>query len=158
VSVVRHNDGRQQVFVVSTTGTVHSIWQMTAAPGSTWSSPIALGGSTMPPITDVSAAWAPNGRVQLFAVDQTGGGWSVTATGLSPLTGWGSWTSWSVPLYAPKAATPPRLDGIVSLTASRWQESPTTVLPVVFATDRQGNIYVTDYVNGQWEPWRSFYN
>lgn len=74
-----------------------------------------------------------------------------------PLAGWKPWTNWSVPLYAPQAAPPPRLDGIVSLTASRWLEGG-SVAPVVFATDRQGNIYVTHYVNGQWQPWRSFYN
>jgi hypothetical protein len=65
---------------------------------------------------------------------------------------------WSAgPLYAPKAATPPKLDGLVSITASRWLEGGGAI-PVVFATDRQGNLYVTRYEGGQWRPWRSFYN
>jgi V8-like Glu-specific endopeptidase len=158
ISVVRHGDGRQQLFVVSTTGAVRSLWQIDAAPEPNWSAPIAFGGAPLPPLSDIDAAWTPDGRVQVFAIDRTGNGWSRTAAASSPLSGWKPWTSWSVPLYAPQSATPPRLDGIVSLTASRWLESGGTVAPVVFATDRQGNVYVTSYVNGQWRPWRSFYN
>jgi hypothetical protein len=155
VSVVRHGDGRQQVFVVSTTGAVRSLWQIDATPGAAWSMPIDFGSIDLPPLFDLDAAWTPDGRVQVFAIDGKGNGWTRTADGLTPLATWSPWASWSVPLYAPQAATPPMLDGIVSLTASRWEES---AVPVVFATDQQGNIYVTTYVDGQWQPWRSFYN
>jgi V8-like Glu-specific endopeptidase len=158
VSVVRHGDGRQQLFVVLTSGAVHSLWQIDATPGSAWSMPLAFGSSALPPLADLDAAWTTDGRVQIFAIDRTGSGWTRTAAALSPDASWNPWTSWSVPLYAPKAARPARLDGIVSLTASRWQESLGVVAPVVFATDQQGNIYVTTHVNGKWEPWRSFYN
>jgi hypothetical protein len=61
-------------------------------------------------------------------------------------------------LYAPSAASPPALDGIISLTASRWRESSANTVPIVFATDDQGNVYLTTYENGNWKPWRSFYN
>jgi hypothetical protein len=61
-------------------------------------------------------------------------------------------------LYAPAAATPPNLDGLVSLTASRWLEDGGASVPVVFATDQQGNLYVTTYESGRWRAWRSFYN
>ena len=134
------------------------MWQIDTIPGSAWSSPVSFGGAPLPSLSDIDAAWTPDGRVQVFAIDGTGSGWTRTAAGSSALTGWNPWTSWSVPLYAPQAATPPRLDGIVSLTASRWLESGGAVAPVVFATDLQGNIYVTTYANGQWQPWRSFYN
>jgi hypothetical protein len=158
VSVARHGDGRQQVFVLSTTGEVHSLWQIDATTGSAWSTPVAFGSTTLPSLSDIDAAWTPDGRIQVFAIDGTGNGWTRKATGSTPVANWEPWTSWSVPLYAPTAATPPALDGIISLTASRWLESGATVVPVVFATDQQGNIYVTTYVNGQWQPWRSFYN
>ena len=158
VSVVRHGDGRQQAFVVSTTGAVCSLWQIDATSWSAWSTPVAFGSSTLPSISAIAATWTPDGRVQVFAIDGTGSGWTRTAASSSPLAGWNPWTSWSVPLYAPVAATPPRLDGIVSLTASRWLESGGLAVPVVFATDQQGNIYVTTYESGQWQPWRSFYN
>ena len=52
------------------------------------------------------------------------------------------------------------LDDLVTLTASRWQEQTGgDIVPVVLATDRQGNIYYTTYTTtGVWEPWRSFYH
>jgi hypothetical protein len=156
VSVVRHGDGRQQVFVVSTAGAVHSVWQTNPTSGSAWSSGSMFFGSTQP-IADVSAGLTPLGQVQVFAVDDAGAAWSRRADQLSPTGTWGSWTPWRVPLYAPVASKPPALDGLVSLTASRWLEGGGTV-PVVFGTDRQGNIYVTTFENNQWQPWRSFYN
>ncbi len=158
VTAVRHGDGRVQVLVVSTTGAVQSLSQTDPGSGSAWSPPVAFGGPALSALVDITAAWATNGRVQVFAVDGTGDGWTRTATGGSPAAGWGAWQKWSVPLHAPAAAKPPRLDGIVSLTASRWQEDQNKVLPVVFATDQQGNIYVTTLVDGAWRPWRSFYN
>lgn len=158
VSAVRHGDGRLQVFVVSTTGAVQTLWQINAHSNSKWSAPSAFSSPTVPTLVDLTSAWAPNGQVQVFAIDNAGDGWVQTATTSSPLGGWGPWTSWSIPLYAPIAATPPKLDGIVSLTATRWLESARVVRPAVFATDQQGNIYVTTFQNGAWQPWRSFYN
>lgn len=158
VTTVRHGDGRLQVFVVSTTGVVQTLSQQLANPGSSWSAASTFSNTTLKDLVDVAAAWDPNGNVQVFAIDQSGNGWIRTATATSPLGGWSPWASWSVPLYAPSAATPPKLDGIVSLTAARWLESAATALPAVFATDRQGNIYLTTYENGAWRPWRSFYN
>lgn len=158
ISAVRHGDGRLQVFVASTTGAVQTLWQTHASPGSSWSAPSAFGGAPASNLVDVASALAANGQVQVFAIDGAGDGWTRTATSSSPSGGWGPWTSWSVPLYAPKATTPPKLDGIVSLTATRWLEAAGVVRPVVFATDRQGNIYVTTFDSGVWQPWRSFYN
>jgi hypothetical protein len=155
VSVVRHGDGRQQAFVVSTAGAVQSVWQIQPTTASAWSSGALFGSTQL--MADVSAGMTPLGKVQVFAVDATGATWSRTADGKSPTATWGTWTPWVVPLYAPIASTPPMLDGLVSLTASRWLEGAGTV-PVVFATDRQGNIYATTYESNQWQPWRSFYN
>lgn len=158
VSVVRHHDGRQQVFVLSVTGTVHTAWQLNATKGSAWSSPVAFSHAMLPLLTDIDAGWTADGRVQVFAVDRRGNGWTRAATGTSPLAAWDLWNEWSVPRYAPAAARPPALDGIVSLTSSRWLENGGTDIPVVFATDTQGNIYVTTFENGKWQHWRSFYN
>jgi hypothetical protein len=52
------------------------------------------------------------------------------------------------------------IDDIVTLTASLWQE-PTggDIVPVVLATDSQGNFYYTTHDTvTDWEPWRSFYH
>lgn len=157
IAAVRHGDGRLQIFAVSTSGRLRSRWQVSAAGASTWSAATAFGGS-LPSIVDVDAAWAGDGSVQVFAVDEHSDTWSRKASGTSALGSWNAWAAWSVPLYAPKAATPPKLDGIVTLTAGRWLEGGSSVLPVVFATDSQGNIYVTTYERGVWKPWRSFYN
>ena len=158
VSVVRHGDGRLQVFVVSTGGVLQTRSQNQAKPGSSWSGAITFSSAPVKNLVDVAAAWDPNGHVQVYAIDKAGNGWIRTSTGSSPLGAWGPWTSWSVPLYAPSAATPPKLDGIVTLTATRWLEGAGVVRPAVFATDQQGNIYLTTYENGAWQPWRSFYN
>ena len=61
-----------------------------------------------------------------------------------------------MPLYAPEATPPPKLDGVVLLAAGRWLEGGAAVVPVVFATDNQGNIYLTTCKNGKREPWKSF--
>lgn len=158
VSLVRHEDGRLQALVVSTSGTVESLTQSHASPDSSWAAPAAFGTGTLPPLVDVTAAWATNGRVQVFAIDEDGDSWTRVASGTSPAGSWNNWTSWSVPLHASSAASPPKLDGVVSLTASRWLEGGSTILPVVFATDVQGNLYVTTMSGDAWLPWRSFYN
>ncbi|HEX8692543.1 MAG TPA: hypothetical protein VF746_09005 [Longimicrobium sp.] len=158
VSAVRHGDGRQQVFVVSNTGDARTRWQVDAAAASAWTAPAAFGGSP-PPLADLDAAWTSDGRVQVFAVAQGGSTWTRAASTTSPAGRWGAWAGWSIPLYAPKAKTPPPLDGVVALTASRWQEeNGGVVVPVVFATDGQGNLYVTRQLGGTWSEWRSFYN
>lgn len=158
VSATRHVDGRQQIFVLTTSGDLRSTWQNATVSGAIWSTPSTFSSSPMANLVDVSAGWTISGDVQVFAVDSNGDGWSRSSQGPSPNSGWNAWGGWSVPLYAPKAASPPRLDSIISLTASRWREDSTTTIPVVFALDGQGNIYVTTYQSGGWNPWRSFYN
>ena len=157
VSAVRHGDGRQQVFVVTTTGALRSVWQ-TATRRATWSKPSTFSANPLSNLRDVSAGWTADGYVQVFAIDSNGDGWSRSSSGTSPSSTWDSWNTWSVPLYAPNAATPPRLDGIISITANRWRENSSKTVPAVFATDEQGNIYLSTYENGNWKPWRSFYN
>lgn len=158
VSATRHADGSQHVFVLTTSGDLRSIWQNVTTAGATWSTPSVFNSSPVANLVDVSAGWTKDGYVQVFAVDSNGDSWSRASQGSSPSSSWNGWSSWSVPLYAPKAASPPRLDGIISLSASRWRENTSITIPVVFALDDQGNIYVTTYESGNWKPWRSFYN
>lgn len=158
VSATRHADGRQQLFVLSSSGDLRTIWQNATTSGATWSKPTPFSSSPVANLVDVSAGWTENGTVQVFAVDSNGDSWSRSSQGSSPSSSWNAWSSWNVPLYAPKAASPPELDGIISLSASRWRESISVTIPVVFALDNQGNIYVTTYESGKWNPWRSFYN
>jgi hypothetical protein len=157
VAAIGHGDGRQQVFVLSTAGVVRSLWQNT---GRTplWAPADPFGGGTLPALADIAAGPTTDGRVQVFAVATNGEMRTRTATAKSPTGGWSAWSTWSVARYAPRAATPPALDGAVSLTAGRWLECGRTVTPVVLATDNQGNIYVTTFTGGSWQPWRSFYN
>jgi hypothetical protein len=158
VAAVRHGDGRQQVFAISTSGTLHSTWQLSATATSSWSSPASFGEPALPPLVDVDAALTSDGIVALFAIDQNSDGWNRTATTGSPGGTWQHWSPWSIPLYAPQAAKPPKLDGLVTVTAGNWLESGGDHLPVVFATDRQGNIYITTQEGGVWTDWQSFYN
>jgi V8-like Glu-specific endopeptidase len=158
ISATRHGDGRQQLFFLTTTGELRSTWQNATTPGATWSNPSVFSSGSVAKLVDVSAGWTANGHVQVFAVDSKGNSWSRSSKGTSPSSGWNAWSSWSVPRYAPKAATPPKLDGVIALSASRWRENSTNTIPVVFALDDQGNIYVTTYQSGGWKPWISFYN
>ncbi|MCC6669109.1 MAG: hypothetical protein IT375_35545 [Polyangiaceae bacterium] len=87
--------------------------------------------------------------------------------------GWNSWITFDPPvgppIYAPATgcagSAPP---GLVSVTPSRWQDDPvSTVVPVIFATDKQGNVHHTTYETGPCtqsacdcetycQPWKSF--
>jgi hypothetical protein len=58
--------------------------------------------------------------------------------------GWNDWESWSAILFGPVAAKPPVLKDLVTLKAGRWQELG-EIVPVVFATDEQGNIYYNTF-------------
>lgn len=158
VTVVRHGDGRLQVLVVSTRGEVRTIGQSRATSASTWTTVNTFGGTRLRGVVDITAAWDTNGHAQVFAIDNAGNAWTRTATSMSPQGAWNAWTNWSVPLYAPSATPPPKLDGIVSLAATRWLEGVGAPYPAVFATDQQGNIYLTTFERGTWQSWRSFYN
>lgn len=158
VSATRHADGSQQLFVLTTSGDLLSTWRDATTGDATWSATDVFSSNSVANLVDVSAGWTDQGHVQVFAVDSNGDSWSRSSQGSSPGSGWNAWSSWVVPLYAPKAASPPRLDGIIALSASRWRESISVTIPVVFALDEQGNIYLTSYENGNWNAWRSFYN
>jgi len=160
LSAVRRADGTQQVFLVSATGNVYNMWQTSASPSSGWSDIYTFMTSGLPAISDLDAGWTEADQVQVFAVTTGGDLWSRTMVTSSPGNGWHDWVTWPMELYAPYAANPPVIDDIVTLTASLWQE-PTggDAVPVVLATDSQGNIYYTTHNTvTDWEPWRSFYH
>lgn len=62
--------------------------------------------------------------VQVYCVAS---GHNQRTTAESPMGGWSGWINRGVPLFAPRATTPPPLEGLVSLTDSRWQEGGRTV-------------------------------
>ena len=160
LTAVRRADGTQQVFLVSTTGAVYTLWQISATPGSAWSAITPFGGAGLPALTDLDATSTEDERVQLFAVGTGGGLWTRSMKTTSPAGGWNNWTGWPLALYAPQAAIPPRVNDIVTLTASLWQEQTGgDKTPVVLATDSMGNIYYTTHsLSTGWQPWRSFYH
>jgi hypothetical protein len=160
ISAIRRADGTQQVFLVTSGGTAYTLWQTSASPGSAWSPIYTFVAGGLPATSDLDAGWTEDERVQVFAVTTGGGLWARTMVASAPGIGWHDWVEWPMELYAPQAATPPVIDDIVTLTASRWQEGTAgDIEPVVLATDSQGNIYYTTHANATgWEPWRSFYH
>lgn len=159
VTAVRRADGTQQLFLVSTTGALYTLWQTSATPGSAWTAVSGFGQAGLPAIVDIDAAWTEDERIQLFAVDANGDLWTRQSLTVIPDEGWTDWELWPIVLYAPQATTPPVIDDIVSLTASLWQEQTGgDIVPVVLATDSQGNIYYTTHtIATGWQSWRSFY-
>jgi len=166
-SIRRHGDLVQEMFLVTTSGAVR--WA--AEPF-----PVSAPSDFQAPATivDLDAGWLWDNRVFVVAVDDQGHLWLRTQTATSG-NGWNSWITFDPPvgppIYAPATgcagSAPP---GIVSVTASRWQDDPvSTVVPVIFATDNQGNVYYTTYETGPctqsgcdcgtyWQPWKSFYH
>lgn len=160
ITAIRRADGTQQVFLATTAGDVYTLWQTSPSPDSGWSSIVLFETGGLPAIADLDAAWTEQEQVQVFAVAANGGLWMRTMVSDSPGEGWEDWESWPMVLYAPQAASPPILNDIVTLTASLWQEiTGGNIVPVVLATDSQGNIYYTTHsVDAGWQPWRSFYH
>jgi V8-like Glu-specific endopeptidase len=161
VTALRRADGTEQAFLVDSAGELATLWQMEAKPSSSWT---ALGNFQNPSksaIIDIDAAWTEDEQTWIFAVDEKGALWVRAMVSKDPSQGWGDWQPWATNLYAPSAKSlQPQPEGIVSLTASRWQEETGgDIVPVVFATDNKGNIYYTTHDrSGGWSAWRSFYH
>ncbi|MBE7486437.1 MAG: hypothetical protein HS104_41515 [Polyangiaceae bacterium] len=166
-AIRRHGDLQQMAFLVTTTGAVK--WMAEPFPVVTptdFAAPAS--------IVDIDAGWLSDNRVFVVAVDNQGHLWIRGQTATSG-NSWYAWISFDAPLgppiFAPavncSGTTPP---GIVSVTASRWQDDPVgTVVPVIFATDDRGNVYYTTWETGpctnascdcgtKWLPWKSFYH
>jgi hypothetical protein len=160
ISAIRRADGSQQVFLISTAGDVYTLWQTAPSPSSGWTAITLFETSGLPAVTDLDAAWTEQEQVEVFAVATNGELWTRTMISKSPADGWGPWSLWPMQLYAPQAATPPVIDDLVSITASLWQEATgAAIIPVVLATDQQGNIYYTTHsLDAGWRDWRSFYH
>jgi V8-like Glu-specific endopeptidase len=161
ITAIRRNDGRQQVFLISTTHKVYEFAQTSTTPYSNWSPPTVFTTAGEPAaIVALTAGLTEDFQVEIFGIDPQGGLWTRTMKSYSGSGGWKDWEKWTVPLYAPVATKPPVLNDLVTLAAGQWQE-PTggDRVPVLFATDRQGNIYYTTHSRSQgWQSWRSFYH
>ncbi len=160
VTAILHGDKREQVFVAGSDGAVYTAYQFNAAENSGWTALAAFGAPAGgPSIKDIDAAWTEANLVEVFAVDANGATWTRTALTNSPLNGWGAWTKWNVPMYAPETNVPRFILDFQTLTASRWQEATTgDIVPVVLATDSMGNVYYTTHSkSGGWTMWQSFY-
>jgi hypothetical protein len=160
VTALRRSDGTEEAFIVDSTGNLATLWQLQAKPTSSWTTPTKFGTPSISGIADIDAAWTEDEQAQIFAVDRKGALWIRAMISRDPSKGWGAWQSWVTNLYAPASSSPrPPPEGIVSLTASRWQEETGgDIVPVVFATDNQGNIYFTAHQRSEgWSAWKSFY-
>jgi hypothetical protein len=160
ISAVRRADGTAQIFLVSATRSIYTLTQNSATPNSTWSKPKQFTSNVEPAaIVESAANLTEDSQVQIFAIDAQGSLWTRTMRTRSSNDGWKDWEPWPMKLFAPNATQPPVLNDLVTLTAGQWQEpSSGDSVPVVFATDRQGNIYYTTHSRKQgWQNWRSFY-
>ena len=161
VTALRRADGTEQAFLIDSAGGLATLWQMEAKPSSSWTAPGNFENPSKSAIIDIDAAWTEDEQTWIFAVDEKGALWVRAMVSKDPSQGWGDWQPWATNLYAPSAKSlQPQPEGIVSLTASRWQEETGgDIVPVVFATDNKGNIYYTTHDrSGGWSAWRSFYH
>ncbi len=161
VTALRRADGTEQAFLIDSAGGLATLWQMEAKPSSSWTAPGNFQNPSKSAIIDIDAAWTEDEQTWIFAVDEKGALWVRAMVSKDSSQGWGDWQPWATNLYAPSAKSlQPQPEGIVSLTASRWQEETGgDIVPVVFATDNKGNIYYTTHDrSGGWSAWRSFYH
>ncbi|WP_367358046.1 trypsin-like serine protease [Methanothrix sp.] len=161
VTALRRADGTEQAFLIDSAGGLATLWQMEAKPSSSWTAPGNFENPSKSAIIDIDAAWTEDEQTWIFAVDEKGALWVRAMVSKDSSQGWGDWQPWATNLYAPSAKSlQPQPEGIVSLTASRWQEETGgDIVPVVFATDNKGNIYYTTHDrSGGWSAWRSFYH
>ena len=161
VTALRRADGTEQAFLIDSAGDLATLWQMEAKPSSSWTAPGNFQNPSKSAIIDIDAAWTEDEQTWIFAVDEKGALWVRAMVSKDSSQGWEDWQPWATNLYAPSAKSlQPQPEGIVSLTASRWQEETGgDIVPVVFATDNKGNIYYTTHDrSGGWSAWRSFYH
>ena len=161
VTALRRADGTEQAFLIDSAGGLATLWQMEAKPSSSWTAPGNFQNPSKSAIIDIDAAWTEDEQTWIFAVDEKGALWVRAMVSKDSSQGWEDWQPWATNLYAPSAKSlQPQPEGIVSLTASRWQEETGgDIVPVVFATDNKGNIYYTTHDrSGGWSAWRSFYH
>ncbi len=173
--------GHRLVFLLKPNGAIYLSKGKTSW-ASAFTNPNPFAASTFARLADVDAVTDADGVLNVFAVDKAGGLWTRQTAGKS--LEWLDWGRWRAELYAPAAADEakaspaaleygfwketagPKLDGIASLTATRWLEPGTSSVAntVVFAIDRDGNVYSTGYrcatkakpASCYWSGWRAF--
>ncbi|MDH4178581.1 MAG: trypsin-like serine protease, partial [Thermoleophilia bacterium] len=180
IAAVRRYNGGRVVFLLRPNGTI-----LVSTAVSTWSkpftSPVLFTATLHAKLADVDAVTGGDGVLNVFGVDKGGGLWTRQTPGKS--VDWLDWGRWRAELFVVKpdksTASPaaltydfweetsgPRIDGVRSLTATRWLEPGTSSVAnsVVFATDRDGNVYSTGYrcktsakpASCYWTGWRTF--
>lgn len=157
-AVRHHGDRLNQAWALTSQGAIRTAREE----GSwSWSAVEAVPGPPLAPgelLVDIDAAWHSQNRAMLVALSSRGRAWYRVAA--SALSG-SSWSAWK--------ALPSQVDPgvainrggirLVTITASRWAEGwPTTIVPVVFATDSWGNVYQTTWVGSKsaWSKWMPF--
>lgn len=158
VGVHRYDD-QHQVFVLTDDSAAPIKARARYLGGGGWYSEVTFATSAdVSDVEDIDVGWARNGNLALFAISSSGEGWSRDASSTWAFSWWG-WASWDVPLHNLSTRTP-LLDGVSTITADRWIEGDAVTArnPVVFVTDDQGNIYMSQQdPSGDWSEWRSFY-
>lgn len=159
ISAIRRSTGIQEVFMVDAAGEMYTQRQTSATPNSGWEPVVYWSKPTgMAAIVDLDAGWSHTEQPQVFAVDINGHMWTRRFVTHSFVSGWVDWQAWDLDLFAPARSSPITIEGIRTITASRWQEKADgAIVPVVLATDDRGNIYYSESKTGVWQAWRSFY-
>jgi V8-like Glu-specific endopeptidase len=181
ISAARAYNGQRRLLLLKPSGQIYYA-KSSSAWSASFSNPIWFASSTFARLADVDAMTSADGTLEVFAVDRSGGLWTKHTAGKS--SEWLSWLPWKPRLYAPAAAdektasssaitygfwketTGPPLQGITSLTATRWFEPGTSSVAstVVFAIDIRGNVYSSGYrcagkarpASCYWSGWRTF--
>ena len=98
-AVQQLSDGRLQVFVIESGGTVFSRWKTSTNPDGPWSpwSPFPSPDGLPPGVhlTSITAGRLEDGRIQLFAIDGNNGKWSSWKTSKDPNSAWTKWSNFS---------------------------------------------------------------
>jgi V8-like Glu-specific endopeptidase len=181
ISAARTYNGQRRVFLLKPSGQIY-LTKSTSAWSASFTKPVWFASSTFARLRDVDAVTDGDGALNVFGVDKTGSLWTRQTPDKS--TAWLDWMRWKPALYAPvvasqsaasqaaltygfwKETTGPALQGITSLTATRWLEagSSSVTNTVVFAIDSRGNVYSTGYqcagsakpASCYWTGWRTF--
>ena len=165
ITALTRVDGVQQLFLVNQDGAVFTQWE-TDQETNTWSNPEPFPNlDALPKIVDIAVTIDLLQSINVFALDENGKIW----VRISAADEWSEWALWSVGLYNPGTSGHSTTDfyqsgpfQLASLTAGHLREEDR--LPVLFATDKYGNIYYTTQQSTPgtiikfWNGWRSFYD
>jgi hypothetical protein len=152
IALGRLSDGRLESFVVTQEGGVFTTWQVGADPNAEWApwaDFLAEAGAVAGGVRQVAVAPLPDGRLELWAVTQSGGILSSWKETPDPNANWAQWFDFLA--YRPGLPAPVRQVAMAPLQDGRLE---------AWAVTSNGDLFSTWKVdtdpNADWEPWMDF--